>query len=104
MKLYEIDINSLWWVAAVDEFEAMEIMRDELRMREIGDEEMDEVLEDLIISELSQEEAEMISVLDDTGDSMESLWTKFSAALEPSLITSDYHKEEEEYDEYYDPF
>jgi hypothetical protein len=99
MKLYEIDIGSLWWLAADDEFEAMEIMRDELRMREIGDEEMDEVLEDLTVVELRQEEAEMISVVDDiVGDSMDSLWAMFLLTREPSLITSDYHRDEDEED------
>jgi hypothetical protein len=73
-------------------------------MREIGDEEMDEVIDSLSIVELSQEEAEMISVIDDNGDSLESLWTKFIQVRDPCLIASDFLKEDLEEDAYDDSF
>lgn len=96
MKLYEIDIESLWWVAADDEFEAIEIMRDEIRNREFSDEEMDEALDNMIVKELEEEEAEMISVVDEYGSSMSSLWSMFLGCRDPGLVTCDFHLEDTE--------
>lgn len=101
MKLYEVDITSLWWIAAEDEFEATNLLRDELVYREISDEEMDEALDDLIINELTQDEAEMITVVDEYGSATSSLWALFMVMLSPGVITSDFDPDQlldEDYD------
>jgi hypothetical protein len=99
MRLYELDIGSLWWVAAEDDFAATDILRDELVQREIGDEEMDEAMDDLIIRELEEEDANLINVVDEFGSSMTTLWDLFLGAREPELLTSDFHLEDLEDEE-----
>ena len=91
MRLYEIDIESLWWIAAEDEMEAISIMRDELFTREVSEEEMDSVMEELEVRELKQEEAELIDILDD-----ETLWTVFKAGFDSGLLHTDYYVEDED--------
>ena len=91
MRLYEIDINSLWWVAAEDEMEAISTLRDELFSREVSEEEMDSVMEELELRELHKEEAELIDVLDD-----DTLWTFFQARFDSGLIYTDYYVENDE--------
>lgn len=101
MNLYEIDVGSLWWIAAEDEFEAIEILREEFRNREVSDEEMDDALDDMIVKELSQDEAETINVVDEYGSAVSSLWAMFLTSYESGLITSDFHLEdmgEEDFD------
>lgn len=96
MRLYEIDITSLWWMAAEDELEAMAFLREELYNREVSEEEMDIIMDDLTVKELPKEEAEMISVIDEFGSpSVNSLWEMFSTSREPGLLHSDFCKEEE---------
>lgn len=91
MRLYEININSLWWVAAEDEMEALSILRGELFDREVSEEEMDSVMEELELSELEQEEAELIDVLD-----VDTLWTFYKARFDSGLIYTDYYAEDED--------
>jgi hypothetical protein len=94
MKLYEVDIKSLWWVAADDEFEAIEIMRDELRNREVSDEDIDEAIDDMIVKELGKDDAEMISVVDEFGSTMSSLWSMFLSCRGPEVVTCDFTLED----------
>ncbi len=101
MKLYEIDIMSLWWVAAADEMEAMDLLREELFTIEVSEEEMDGVMNDLTIKELAQEEAETIGVYSDCGD-LSDLWSMFAGMFGSGLVYSDYHREEEEEETYHE--
>ena len=86
MKLYEVDIKSLWWVAADDEFEAIEIMRDELRNREVSDEDIDEAIDDMIVKELGKDDAEMISVVDEFGSTMSSLCSMILSCIGSEVV------------------
>ncbi len=93
MRLYEIDITSLWWFAADDEPEAMGYLREELYNREVSDEDIDDAMENLIVNELAQDEAEMIGVED------ESLWFEFVTAMDPGLLHTDYYRNDEDDEE-----
>ncbi len=100
MKLYEIDIGSLWWFAADDEFEAAELMREEIVNMEMSDAELDDAMEDMIVREIDHDEAAAISVVDEYGSSMSSLWAMFKVCHEPQLITSDFNLEDLEGEEF----
>lgn len=97
MKLYEIDIKSLWWIAAADEMEAMDFFRDEMVVLEVSDSDMDDAMKKLTISELLQDEAEII----DVGEFSiyDSLWSMFESSNGPGLIHSDFYQEDEYEDE-----
>ena len=77
MNLYEADIGAIWWVAALDEFQAMETLRIELYEREIPDEEIDDIMEELSIRELDKEEASLISIVDEYGSRVSTLWEMY---------------------------
>lgn len=96
MILYEIDVDSLWWVAANDSSEAFEIFRDELRNREISDEEVDDALDCLSLNPLTKWEAEAIIVVDEFGDATSSLWSMFMSMVRPGLVTCDFVRDNEE--------
>ena len=91
MRLYEIDITSLWWVAAEDEMEAMNLLREELYVMECSEEEIDDVMDDLIIKEVTQDEAETVEVID---TDMKSLWSMFSPSAGSGLVYTDYRPDD----------
>ena len=96
MRLYEIDITSLWWIAASDEMEAMNVLREELYVLEVPDEEMDAVMDDLLIREVYQDDAETISVPDDGDCSEDSLWNLYLLMPDAGVVYTDYHRDEDE--------
>ena len=99
MRLYEIDINSLWWFAADDEMEAMSMLRSELQNLETSEEELDDIMDSLIINELPQDVAETVSVIDSIDSAQDTLWDMFMSTHTPGLVYSDYHPLDEDDEE-----
>ena len=99
MKLFEIDIGSVWWFAAEDDFEAMELFREELWSREFSEYEIDSAMDDLTIKELDKYEAEAVDVVDEFGTTLYSLWNLFCSTKYSGFIDTDFSLEEsfEEY-------
>ena len=92
-------MKSLWWIAAADEMEAMNLFRDEMVVLEVSDDDMDDAMKKLTIAELSEEEADTIDVGEFS--TYDSLWSMFESSNGPGLIHSDFYQEYEYEDESY---
>ncbi len=93
LKLYEIDIGHIFWVASYDELDVLSLLREEMDLLEIPDEEVDEALENPEIIELNRDEADIINVVDEYGESIYTLWDMFMRQDRPGVVTSDFKQE-----------
>ena len=89
MKIFELNISSVWWFAAEDEWAATEMLREELRCREISDEDLDDCMSQLRVCEVNQDEASSIMIVDEYGSAMSSLWDSFENSIFPGILHTD---------------
>ena len=89
LNLYEIHTeNSVWWVAAEDEFYVLSILRGEMEDLEFSDEEIDEVTACPRVKKVNPKKAQSISAkTDEFGDPTHSLWEVFKQETKPGLVS-----------------
>lgn len=94
MRLYEVDLQSnLFWVASEDEFDVLSLLRSHLlyeAIPEFSEEEVDEAFDRPFIKEINENEAASISVVDEFGDAMYTLWDIFARKSSPGLVSTDW--------------
>jgi hypothetical protein len=77
LKLYEVTSNETWWVASFDELGVTSLIREEMESRDYADDEIDNMLSEFDINELTKYEAESIGVSTRFDGDVRSLWSLY---------------------------
>ena len=88
MFIYEISVDSKWWVSANDEFDAIEVFKDEL-CASLPEVDQESILEDLSIRRIYAKEASSILGRNYFSEEM-SIQEMFSVSPIPELLYTDF--------------
>lgn len=77
LKLFELTGQETWWVSSVDEMGVLSLIRDEMEVRDFNDVDIDHMLQDFEVVELSRCEAEVIGIQQPGSQDIKSLWSCF---------------------------
>ncbi len=77
LKLFEVESSAIWWVASHDEHGVLSLIQDDLYDRDYSDSEVDAMLSEIDVKELSKYEAEAIGVASPPDGELKSLWFCF---------------------------